>query len=188
MKNLTCRGVTLTELIIAMSIVGVIMLGVISVDLAMRKQADNSQTGTYAMLYAQSVLQPILSTAFRAVGAGDDIGFWPNPWTNPFSGRSFCVRTSMTPVNWVCYTMTPNMSTSGDIYTCNRSTPNNCVSADNGYTQMGTVRSVQPVLNFSGGFGSSQRLFTATVSVDDPSTAVGYRSVTSSVSPPGHSL
>ena len=195
------NALTLTELLMTTAIVGIIMLGVVSVDYALRKQNRSSYGSLLSLLGAQSIAQRVITEATKAVGTSADPGIVVGSQTGgPGPVRitdvnTFCIRRDMknTPTSWVCYwrstTLADTVTGMVNFYTCTKSLPagsvigQGCSSAD---TNLGPV--VKVVASFDKFVstttpGLQKLLFTVTVTVTDRSSKESIRSVTASVSP-----
>lgn len=187
------RGITLVELLIAATVVGVIMMGVVSADYALRKQTQGSFTSAQSGLNAQVIVTHIINNAFLATGSNADQGIRIPATAAAADKSSFCIRTDdpaapATP--WVCYSI---LGATEHVYTCAKAAPTRCAAADTDLgqvsgptdvTQAGAGVYTQFILD--GAVGSQQLLFTVKVTVPDTSAPGGTRSVTASVSPPRH--
>ena len=179
-KSLQCRAITLTELLISTTVVGIIMLGVISSDYAIRKQSDNASAGALAALNGQGMLKHIIDNAGKAVGDKSLPGInYPNDkaW--------FCIRQDInkTPIDfaddaWICYTVV-----TGNLYNCAKqppaASPSACADTD---TLLGQVQGIDP------SFSLNNNIFSVTVTIADPTAPGGQRSWSASVSPSGHTI
>jgi type II secretory pathway pseudopilin PulG len=101
-------AMTLLELLVAASLVGIIMVGVVSVDYAIRKHRQNSERDTVATMTGQALMTAIANDAMKAVG--DPLGPGVVIGDDGFQEHSFCFRhdVSGTPSSyvddqWVCY-------------------------------------------------------------------------------------
>jgi|GEM_PF-4341903 len=175
------RGVTFTELIIATAVVGIIMIGVVSSDYAIRKQSDSAFNSNLSGLNAQGMLTHVLNSAQLATGMNIDKGILIGAAGVGDAG-SFCVRTVFSPANWVCYT-----SSAGRLYTCTKAAIVAGVQCSAATTNLGAINgTVTPTFTLSNTAGSQQLIFTVTLTVNDSSVAGGTRSVTGSITPKLH--
>ena len=180
------RALTLTELLIATAVVGIIMMGVMSADYAIRKQSVTASSSASANLYAQSIVTNIINNAYKATGSITDKGILIDTslgGPDTVAAGSFCARTDTVP-DWVCYTVIPALN--GNLYTCPKSpTPGACALSDK---NLGKIISVTPQFTLVGAVGSQQLTFTVTLTVEDQSLPSHQRSLTTSISPPGHRI
>jgi len=192
------RAITLTELLVATTVIGIIMIGVVSSDSAIRKNAQNQNAGTLLTLNTRALVNVMISNASLATGYKSDPGFDfpPNAvltiQNTPPS--SFCVRQDMnintkvpnnTPEDysddrWACYTViAPNL------YACLKASKNSsCLASD---TLVG------PVVSLAVNFNDTSDVFSVTIvnradptqakSISNPEVTVSAR-----VSPPGQSI
>lgn len=192
----TDNGITLTELIVSLGIISVVMLGVVSSDYAIRKQAEMAQSGSLVAVNAHGILQHMITNAYSAVGSGLDSGISPAPF-NP-AAQSFCIRRHQDPEDsssaliWACYTNSAGLANKGTLYYCTRSAPGDCVSGDSDYSNLGDVFSVTPVFQTDASQSTAQILFIFTVKVEDPSSTAAppanVKSVSATVTPYNYSF
>ncbi len=182
-------GVTLVELIISTAVVGIIMLGVMSAEYAIRKQGEAAFNSSNSAIRAQVILDHVLHNAAQAVGSAADPGVVINPfgWAN-----TFCFRTSMAGPSWSCYSKVP----AGLQYTVGTTIAATIVSDPIVGVPCGTVLMdvsnpasciyVQFTQNTAA--GAQQMVFSAKVSVPGNSAADPIKTVSGSVSPAGQSM
>jgi type II secretory pathway pseudopilin PulG len=189
-KLMQTKAITLTELIIAMSIVGVIMLGVVSSDYAVHKQSSKATSSAQASLSAQGILQKIITNAINAQGSGSvsDKGICGNsvpgvctdlPQSSP-GVNDFCIRTVRSPESWACYT-----PVASSLYYCQRSTFGSCVNTDTGYINLGTISSVSAIFTTNNASGTAQIVFSVAVTV--PDSLGTAKTMSASITPPTYS-
>ena len=174
----TLRGITLTELIVATAIVGIVMLGVMSADYALRKQHNTVFNRTDAVLRARGIMAHIMRNANNAYGSPSDPGI-----VKDLPGGTFCIRTKTTPsvVTWVCYS-----KAGGNEVTCNKPPSTACDPGDAGYSILGPVVSVTPAFAPSNTPGNQNNTFTVTVIVADKDGV--NKTIIDAVSPSGISM
>lgn len=199
------RAVTLTELVISTAVVGIIMLGVVSSDYAIRQKSDAAFSSASSTLGVQAMINHIIRNAAQAIGDGTGAGkgildgaINQQPDAQVGDPNTFCIRQDLnvdgsdhnplTPGNytddrWVCYTVQSN-----SLFTCNRAAVGKCILADNGYNNLGQASAVGRLFDVQDDNGPTPQtmLFTVTVTVPDPSG--NPKSLTSSVSPAGHRI
>ena len=192
------RGITLTELLIATIVVGIIMLGVASSDFAVRKNTKNQSAGALLTLNTRSIIEHISKNASMATGMKNDQGFY-NVTGAAVAAGNFCIRQDIdisgnflntsgdyNDDNWKCYTVAAN-----NITTCIKSTANKanaCINTDNKYASLGALTTATP------SFSSTTDVFSVVIiNHDQPSNATTSVSnpgvtLTSQVVPSGHSI
>ena len=186
-------GLTLMELIVSTAVVGIIMMGVVSTDSAIRRQTNTSFQNAQASLNPQGILAHIMNSAFNATGTPADPGIYIG--TGGLAANTMCFRTAKAPDNWVCYT---NLGT--NLYTCTGGAQGDCTAANQDLGALfntgatgaawGTANS-SLTANFvmDNTVGSQQILFTVSINVPDPSNRVtGMKTATASVSPPTYTF
>lgn len=178
--NNPSSGLTLMELLISIIIVGVIMMGVVSSDYAIRKHSDSATNSASASINLQGYVAHILNNASLAIGNAADKGILIG--AEIADVNSFCIRIASTPT-WRCYTGLG----AGSLYTCTKAAAGTCTAVDTGYTSLGTVSSVVPTFTLNSAVGTSQVVFGVTVTVADTSTSTGTRSLSGSLSPSAYS-
>lgn len=167
-------GLTLAELVISTAVVGIIMVGVMSSDYAIRKHSDYAMQSSAATIKGQSIIAHVMNKAFMATGDQADPGFIV------IDADSFCIRSG---ASFTCYTRT-----GGSLFTCNLGGVDECELGDPGYENLGEVSSIAPQVSFDNSVGSQSMIFTFTVGVPDSSSPGGIKTSSSSVSPPGHRI
>ena len=181
------RALTLTELLIATTIVGIIMMGVVSSDYAVRKSFQSQSADALLSLHTRVIVNDIIKNAALASGYKNDLGI------RTLDANNFCIRQDPknlpTPMDysddpWVCYTTVPNSA----LYTCAKPAgavpPAACATSDQ---KLGAVVSVAP------SFDPATDTFSVTiVNRDDPGNPKSISNpevtVTSQTSPAGQSL
>ena len=114
------KGLTLTELLIATGMIGVVMLGMVSVDYATRKSQITSSRSTHLAMRLGAMMIHITRNCSLAIGDNANSGIRILD-TGPVDSRYLCVRQDLagSPDNygddtWMCYTKRSN----GNIYWC----------------------------------------------------------------------
>ncbi len=180
------RAITLTELLISTIIIGIIMMGVVSSDSAVRKNAQNQNASTLLTLHTRALVNVIINNASLMSGYKNDQGYSPTV-------NGFCVRQDInintkapnnTPTDysddqWACYT-----AIAFNLRGCFKAAPDSCLSSD---TLVGALVSVAQV------FDSATDVFSVTVvNRADPSQIKSISNpevtVSAQVSPPGQSI
>lgn len=122
------NGVTLTELIVASVLVGIIMLGIVSVDYATRQSQQTTTAAGQLAMSTGAMLLDIMKNSSLAVGDATspaNSGVFVSP-----GGNTACFRqdlnTPATPANyaddsWICYTESSN-----NLLKCTRTTTGDC--------------------------------------------------------------
>ena len=174
------QGITLVELLIATVIVGIIMLGVVSSDYAIRKQANYAAISAIASINAQSIINHILYNASLAIGSSTDKGILIGAEIGPgVQASSFCSRKVIgPPESWVCYTVL-----APSLYTCVKPSKGECSVSD---TNLGGIASMSPIFTLNNAQGSQMIRFLITVTVLDASSATGFRSIYAGITPWQH--
>ncbi len=140
------RAITLTELLISTIIIGIIMIGVVSSDYAVRKNSQNQNAGTLLTLNTRVLVNAIINNASLMSGYKNDQGY------SSTTANSFCIRQDYnysvsppvpnnSPVDysddyWACYTFSSN-----SLYTCIKPpgaiSASSCSAGDQGYKSLG---------------------------------------------------
>ena len=183
------RGLTLTELMITTVVIGIIMAGVLSSDIAVRRQSNAAFNNTLSSLNVQAMVERIIASATLAVGDSGNPGIVFN--ANP---QNLCFRQDLnldgsahnpiTPANYAddrfaCYTVS-----AGSLLTCNLNAAGACVNGAGGVTTLGQVNNINSTFapnNAQGG----QMVFTVTITVTDGN---GTRALSASVTPVQYSM
>lgn len=137
--HLNQNGLTLAELFVSTVIIGIIMMGVVSVDFALRSTEQQQSRSSIVSIRTSAVLEDIVKTASQAYGdAASQCIQLGNITTN--STNYICVYrdygspSDYSDDNWQCYTRIGT-----DIHKCTRSLGSgkgNCLSTD---LKIGTV-------------------------------------------------
>lgn len=201
-------GLTILELILATAVVGIVMLGVVSSDYAIRRQNDTLMQSSQAAIFAQSMLTPIMNSAFQAkgsnaldrgvaIGAASGMGIADN---------TFCLRVQHVPADpadkWDCYSNVAG----GSLYQCKGvAVPANCGAGNtklgdlfndansetniSGAPPAGKNRSLTVSFIVDNTPGAQQIAFTASVVVRDNSVPVtNKKTVVGTVNPPQYTF
>ena len=148
------RGLTLTELLVTSMIVGMIMLGVVTADLAVRQAEQGSSRGALTSMRLSSMMTHITRNAYLAVGNSTNLGIIISAVqgvdliTDPSNNVNYiCIRQDISNSpddfsndQWVCYTRITNAGVT-NLYTCTKpppAVPSNCTNAD---TNLGQITS-----------------------------------------------
>ena len=172
------KALTLTELIMASAVVGIVMMGVVSSDYAIRKHSDAAFNGAILSVNTQGILNHITNNAYQANGSTGNPGIVIGTGGNGVSVNTFAIRINSVGPVWICYTLT-----GGHLYTCSRTAAGSCSSGD---TNLGIVQSIAPNFTTNNVAGSVQMVFTVTVTSVD--SAGNSKTVSANVSPPGYSM
>ncbi len=125
------RGMTFTELLVATILMGIVMIGIVSVDFAIRGMQKNVSRDTFVTMRTSAAMLDMAKNAAAMTGDQNNLGFNSNPLTNP---DRFCFREDVnssgglnnTPDDykddhWICYQqITTNISK------CNNGIPSDC--------------------------------------------------------------
>lgn len=131
------KAFTLMEIIVASMIVAVAMLGIITSNISLQKNAQDTSNAFYVASMTQQMLNQILLDASLAVGTGSNPGVaiatgtaMGNGYNTVSTGdaKSFCFyhydpANTTNPGSWACYTWD---SSSNGIYYCTRSSAGAC--------------------------------------------------------------
>lgn len=120
-------AMTLMELIVASALMGIMMIGLVSVDLAVRNSRESSSADALVAMQTQAAMLRINNDAVKAVGNA------PSPGVSTTSG-ALCVRqdTDNDPNTfigdtWVCYWRD---SVTYNIHRCTAASPQVCAGSD----------------------------------------------------------
>ena len=133
-------GVTLTELLVATILMGIVMLGIVSVDFAIRQMSKKTSSTALLRMYTSAVMQEMSRNAALITGsstgspAPPDIGFLSFPALNPtrfYFRQDINAATGLpnnTPQNtsddgWICYDKSQGGASAINIYKCRFSSP-----------------------------------------------------------------
>ena len=197
LKNNNAQGITLTELIIAMVIVGIIMMGIVSADFAIQKFYKDSSTGAVAGFNTIAMINNISTAAFSAEGSftnptdkGILIDTTITNGTDDLGANTFCIKTNRTGVPWECYSAILDASVTPvlNLYSCTRNSPVNnatiCLNTENKLAPITSISSAQFSLVTTAGI--QRCLFTFQLQVPDTSSTTKIYSA--SITPPKHRL
>ena len=195
MKSLTLHksdAITLAELMIAMVIVGIIMLGVVSSDYAIQRFYKDSSTGTVSGFNAIAMMNYISAVALKAQGTKVDPGIMvdssildpaaPNGTGYTIGDRTFCIRTVQNPNSWQCFSAIGGVGTTA-LYYCTKLSPAVCVNTD---TKLASLTRMLGKFVLVTTAGSQRLLFTYTLFVPDTDTT--NKTYVTSITPPNHRL
>ena len=160
-KKINFKAFTLVELLVASGVVGIVMLGVISSNMAMQRDTIDF-TKNYSLIQnTNNTLNHILNSASLMVGSPSDVGFayktlgtfsigiddLGHPVYALLTGdnNTFCFNQNDPPTykTWVCYTYDPN---SYNIYWCKSTNTNTCTGTNG--SLLGTAKSM-PTVTFT---------------------------------------
>ncbi len=184
------KAITLSELMIAMVIVGIIMLGVVSADYAIQKFYTNSSKGAVSGFNAIAMMDNITAVALTATGTMADPGIQVDSTILDNSGggtgytignNTFCIRSQVNP--WQCYTTIAANGTTTYLYNCTKANPANCADTD---TKIAQITSMTAKFVLVPTQGTQSLLFTFTLTVPDTDTTT--KTYSTSVTPPNHRL
>ncbi len=174
------QGLTLTELMIALSLVGVMMIGIVSVDRAIRKQYEDVVSGASSTDNAGLILAHVMNNAITAVGSmtpADDRGVWSA--NDGAANAVSCIRVNYTPT-WACYSIASSV-----LYTCTRNSTGACVSTDPGYAVLGRANNMSTQFAFTSTPPNQSLLYTLTVTIP---FGAGTKTASASTALPQHRL
>lgn len=183
------NAITLSELLIATVIVGIIMLGVVSADFAIQKFYKDSSTGAVTGFNTIAMINNINNAAFNAVGSitpvadkGILIDTSITGGLDSVAANTFCFRTTQNPP-WQCYSGLLDASNVLNLYSCSKNSASSCATTD---TKLAPITSVQASFTVVTTAGSQRCLFTVTLQVPDTNNTT--KTYVSSISPPNHRL
>jgi prepilin-type N-terminal cleavage/methylation domain-containing protein len=149
-------GMTLIELLVATTLVGIVMVGAVSVDFAIHSMRKTTADSSTVALQTSATMLDITNNLAQAVGDASDVGIRIDPATPATLKTWFCARQAVdndptdgdldndlslyTDDTWVCY-WKPNLNTDANIYKCDRTAvqgPGTC-QAVGGTTTIGTA-------------------------------------------------
>lgn len=122
------KGITLTELLVAMILMGVVVLGIVSVDFSIRGMQKNISRDTFVTMRTSATMLDMAKNAAVMTGDQNNLGF-DNSGPNRFCFRKD-VNGSGSPNNtpnnynddfWICY-----QQSGTNIFKCSRSNPSDC--------------------------------------------------------------
>lgn len=158
----TLKGVTLTEMIIATAVVGVVAVGVVSTEQALRRHNETASSSAQASAGAQSIVSHIAKNSFKAVGSNPVIDTSASQKSIRLAGGNF-----------VNYTLIGN-----DLYTCTGVAAAACTNAD---TLLGPAGSTQ---SYGISYNSSSNIIEATATVLDANAPAAPAVARMTVNPP----
>ena len=122
---------TFTELFVATVLMGIVLIGIVSVDFAIRRMQKSVSRETLVTMRTSATILDMAKNAAAMTGDQSNLGFNSNPSLNP---DRFCFREDVnssgvlnnTPGNygddrWICY-----WQVTTNIYKCNMGSPSNC--------------------------------------------------------------
>ena len=179
-------GITLTELIVASAVIGIIMVGVVSVDYAIKKSKQSISAQTILTMQTGGVMLDISKNIALATGDRNDIGVVDNP--------NVCARQDQnalqtpddyTDDTWVCYDLSGTT-----LSKCNLGLPGGCPIGTSEVVG-NNVTSIIVTPQFIAGLRFSVDI--QVTCVYDPAEPINPITnpeyiLTSCVSPPGHSF
>lgn len=124
------HAMTLTELLVSTALIGIIMLGVVSVEYASKKSQENMSRRSIVTARTSGILFHIAKNAGFAVGDITSVGV-QIAGTGDTSYACFRQDIPLTPGNysddtWVCYTR----RSTNLVHTCNKASPTFCSASD----------------------------------------------------------
>ena len=137
-------AVTLTELLVATILMGIVMLGIVSVDFAIRQMSKKTSSTALLRMYTSSLMQEMAGNAALITGDPTNPGFLFFPPGNPtrfYLRQDINAATGLpnnTPQNtsddgWICYDQSQGGANAINIYKCRFSSPvstnNDCFNA-----------------------------------------------------------
>jgi type II secretory pathway pseudopilin PulG len=181
------NAMTLTELIIASVLMGIMMVGLVSVDLAVRNSRATATADTAVAIQTQAAMLRITNDAMKAVGNSS------NPGVSSAAGF-LCFRhdtdndpNTFSGDTWVCYDKDEN-----DIDRCTPSVPEHCTLSSTGYESVLLGKTSDFTYNFF--LDSTTKKLYVDISMTNrfdttvaahPITNPDY-TISTHVSPPGH--
>ncbi|MFA5088322.1 MAG: hypothetical protein WC552_04740 [Candidatus Omnitrophota bacterium] len=190
MKKINHHAITLTELIVATTIMGIILLGIVSLDVAVRQTQQVSEKSAKVVMDVSAAITHILNNATLAVGYQADQGIQVIN-DGSFYGLYIRQDTSNTPANyaddtWLRYLgATGDPTTHHDILFCSSvSGPADTAACGGTEYPLIHVSSINYTL-------TPPYLEVTVISRHDPTTAVNPMknpsyTLTSRITPPGH--
>jgi len=132
MRVIKSQGITLTELLVAVTMIGILMIGVASFAVAINRLQSATNRSIIVAMKVKAAMAEISQDALLAVGDATDLGVYS--WSNNIDANSICFRQDLlnTPQDnsddtWICY----YHGDSFDISRCPGSThsfPPNCTN------------------------------------------------------------
>ena len=127
-------GITLTELLVATILMGIVMLGIVSVDFAVRQMSKKTSSTALLRMYTSAVMQEIARNAAIITGDPNNPGFLSFPVGNPtrFYFRQDINAATGLPNNtpqdtsddgWICYDQSQGGANAINIYKCRFPSP-----------------------------------------------------------------
>ena len=102
------RGITLTELLVACVMIGILMIGTASFSLAIQRLQSSTNRSTILAMKMKAAMAEIDQDAVLAVGHATNPGVYA--WTNSQDTNSICFRQDLpntpwdyTDDSWICY-------------------------------------------------------------------------------------
>lgn len=146
MRSLSCRGLTLAELLIATTIVTIVFLGLGVASLSLRKMDAGFNRDTTLSLNLAAMAEDIRYAAMKAVGTKRSPGILLDD-----ALYDMCFRIDVLPEEevWRCYSRLPSLENSifkTRLFSCGDPIPRGCTSAD---TYLGELS--KDVFSTSGG-------------------------------------
>lgn len=160
MKIYNSTAFTLLEIIIASTVVGIIMLGIVTSNISLQKNSQDSSNSYFISSTTQTMLNQILKDASLAVGTPSSRGIAIGTGGTPSTGdaNTFCIQQEAAPTSsvrfWKCYTWV--QATYG-VYSCTRASLGSCNSSNN---FLGTAKTrIVPTFNIDPSSGNQKVLF-----------------------------
>ena len=200
------EGITLTELLVASAMIGILMIGTASFSLAIQRLQSSTSRSTILTMKMNAAMAEISQDAMLVVGNAADRGVYA--WTNNNDTNSICFRQDLpgTPWDytddpWICY----YHDDSFDIYRCPGTThsfPPACtkssqccagVPKSNQTHLLSIARSVseyaEVINDINGRFEYIKLTLTARFDKNKPIHPITnpQHTLTTKISPPGHS-
>jgi len=140
-------GLTLVELVVATALVGIVMVGTVSVDYAIRSMRKTTANSASVAIQTSATMTYIANDVAQATGDASDVGILDctqdndetiYPLCDLRDNPTFCIRQDQngpdafadyTDDLWVCY-WKPLDPTDANIYTCQQATPGECATSN----------------------------------------------------------
>lgn len=181
------NAMTLTELIVASVLMGIMMVGLVSVDLAVRNSRTAAVSDTSLAIQTQAAMLRITNDAMKAVGNSSDPGVSSTPNFLCFRQDTDNNPNTFSGDTWVCYDKDGD-----DLDRCAPPAPQHCLDTTNGYLNILLNKTVDFTYNFYIDGGTKKLYIDISMtnrfdpaSAAHPVTNPDY-TLSTHVSPPGH--
>lgn len=183
-------GITLSELIVSMTIVGIVMIGIVSADYAIQRFYKDSAAGALSGFDAIAMMNNISNNTIKSEGNISDKGIRIDTsitgGVDAVAEKTFCIRVSTNPVNWTCYTQLTAADTFDYLYSCSKNAPATCALTDEilgKLVKAAGAGGVSASFTLNAATGAQRCAFNFSLTVPNPDE-VTTKTVNTSITPP----